>query len=168
MQNVNCSTQIDWLRKYWQPRAWFVRKVLRKSCLLSKNWGRPTICSSCLVLWLVTCFPQQDFVVLSRLYEMYTGPNLKELLKAHKVANKHNITVLTRISLPAKLVPYHMYNLWLVCYSFLLSRKLISNLVCLSSSVKLDTGLKPSMVSLWLCIESIKLKQNLRGRFLRI
>ncbi len=45
----------------------------------------------------------------------------------------HNKMMLTRIGLPAKL-PCQVYNLWLVPCSFLLSRKMFSNIFCLSSS----------------------------------
>ena len=50
---------------------------------------------------------------------------------------KHNQIMLTRTRLPAKL-PCHMYHLSLVSCSFLLSRKLLSNVIC---SMKLVLGL---------------------------
>ena len=48
--------------------------------------------------------------------------------------------MLTRAGIPAKL-PCHMYNLWLASCSFLLSRKLFSNIFCLGGSMKLGPGL---------------------------
>ncbi len=44
--------------------------------------------------------------------------------------------MLTRLWLQAK-VPCHMYNLWLVSCSFSLSSKLLTNIFCLSRSMKL-------------------------------
>ena len=51
---------------------------------------------------------------------------------------KHSKSMLTRTVLPAK--TRHMYNLWMVSCLFLLSRKLLSNIFCLSSSMKLGPG----------------------------
>ena len=48
---------------------------------------------------------------------------------------KHNKTMFTSF-IPAKL-PCHKYHSWLVSCSFLLSRELLHNIICLSSSMKL-------------------------------
>ncbi len=56
--------------------------------------------------------------------------------------------MLTRIRQPAKL-PCHMYTFRLVSCSFLLSRQLLSNTFCLSSSMKLDPGFSCKDYLLW-------------------
>ena len=60
---------------------------------------------------------------------------------AQKVAkhntNMRNKIMLSRIRLPALKLPCHRCNLLLVSCSLLLSRQLLSNVFCLSSSMKL-------------------------------
>ena len=59
--------------------------------------------------------------------------------------------MLTRTGLPAK-IPCHTYTLWLVSCSFLLSRQLLSNIVCLCSSMKL--GRVVDVIPLYLNLDS--------------
>ena len=66
------------------------------------------------------------------------GSNFIELQQFN---NKHNKILLIRIRLPAK-VTCHMYNLWLVSRSFVLSSKLFSTISCLSCSIKLGSEVK--------------------------
>ena len=74
----------------------------------------------------------------------------------HKSSYKHNKITLTRIKLPAKLT-CHKYNFWLVSCSFLLSRQLLSNNFCSSSSIKFGSRTNATAPSvgqyniLWLC-----------------
>ncbi len=72
--------------------------------------------------------------------------------------------MLTRIRLPAKL-PCHVYNLWLVSCPFLLSRQLLSNIFCLSSSMKFGPeGETDWILMRWLIrAKQIFLRHNWKG-----
>ncbi len=87
-----------------------------------------------------------------KLWCFWSGPNFIELLK-HKKPAKHNKMILTRIRSPAKLP-------WLVSCSFLLSRKMLSNIFCLSSSMKLGPEFDLSLgldICVLTCLHSLTL-----------
>ncbi len=121
--NIKCTVfSLLCIAQYVGPMA---QRPIRKT-----NMGMS--CSRSQVVWLR---PKPD--------SANTGAQFHRVASAHKFA-KHNRMLLTKIRLPAKL-PCHVYNLWLVSCSFLLSRKLLSIIFCLSSSMKLGPGLKATL-----------------------
>ena len=89
--------------------------------------------------WIITFF-------FKLLYEISRGTRIlvmficnTEIACCHQTVTKYFALNQTEsCGQVVKFLPYNMYNLWLVSCSYLLSMKLLSNIFCLSSSMKFD------------------------------